>query len=302
MATSALPTYDPFFILYDARSGSTFLANQLMHRYRVGITPETEFVPLLIEYYSSMTVGTDRELAQAIEISFWDPKFSDLGLDKGALTDALRKNLPLSLSAFIFRILAIYGERNVPDATRYGIKKGSYVYQLASLQRLFPQAQFICVIRDGRAVFHSKKHSRYSRTGRPFATDPAEAAAMWKERVALMRELEQSCDKCFVIRYEELIVDTERCVNAIAKFLGVDQCRDRHGTYLVNERYGVDLHRNADREPLQERLNAWADGLSPQEIEAYELVAGDELEREGYSLVFPHDTRAPVADHAFRDK
>jgi hypothetical protein len=302
MAAPALPTYDPFFILYDARSGSTFLANQLMHRYRVAITPETEFVPLLIEYYSSMTVGTDRELAQAIEISFWDPKFSDLGLDKGALADALRKNLPLSLSAFIFRILAIYGERNVPDATRYGIKKGSYVYQLASLRRLFPHAQFICIIRDGRAVFHSKKHSRYSRTHRPFTTDPSEAAETWKERVALMRKLEQSCDQCFVIRYEELIVDTERCVRAIADFLGVDQCRDRHGAYLVSERYGVDLHRNADREPLRQRLNAWANGLSRQEIQAYELVAGAELEQEGYSLVFPRDTRAAVADQVLRDE
>ncbi len=41
---------DPFFMFYDARSGSTFLTNLLIKNANIAIPPETNFVSLIFEY------------------------------------------------------------------------------------------------------------------------------------------------------------------------------------------------------------------------------------------------------------
>jgi hypothetical protein len=166
-----------------------------------------------------------------------------------------------------------------------GVKKGSYVYYLNSIRQLFPSARFLCLIRDGRAVFHSKKNSRYSVTGRPFTTDPRDAAKVWKERMNLMRQLERLGARCHMVHYENLIADTDHSLDEIGEFLGLVRAEDSRATYAIGERYEGGLHQNIHRPPLTERIDYWRQGLSAEEIGAFEAIAGAELEREGYSLV-----------------
>ena len=76
------PPNDPFFILFASRSGSTFLANELMRRADVCVFPETNFVTrLLAEHPNEYTVRA-RDLDRLLDAIYSDVKFQDWGLDR----------------------------------------------------------------------------------------------------------------------------------------------------------------------------------------------------------------------------
>ena len=90
-----------------------------------------------------------------------------------------------------------------------------------------------------------------------------------------------------IVHYEALIEDTEQTLKAIGIFLGAPPAQHRHEdkrSYVVGSRYDSNLHRNIDKPPLHERITAWRDDLSGEEIAAFESVAYRELRREGYRL------------------
>ena len=57
-----------FFILYDARSGSTFLSNLLVKNYDIVIPPESNFIIKITKHYKKDTIiNTDGNLKDIID-------------------------------------------------------------------------------------------------------------------------------------------------------------------------------------------------------------------------------------------
>jgi hypothetical protein len=115
------------------------------------------------------------------------------------------------------------GEKT-PDNIRY----------LGLLSRLFPQAKFVHIVRDGRdcavSCWHHNLRLFNQRTRDQFGSIDNFAASFadtWvSEVVAAVRFGEAQPDRYAAIRYEDLIADTENAARGLFAFLGVGRHQD----------------------------------------------------------------------------
>jgi hypothetical protein len=155
---------------------------------------------------------------------------------------------------------------------RWGDKTPEYCHSLPTLLQLFPDAQFVHVLRDGRDVAQSIFSQGFG------AKNAYEAAIGWKETLMQVRRFAaQLGPEAFLeVRYEELLADPLRTMHGIAGFLGIE-------------------NRDSLEEAIAPRLRAqvrsnntakWKEALTSREIECFEAFAGAELTGSGYPLEF----------------
>ncbi|HXF37673.1 MAG TPA: sulfotransferase [Actinomycetota bacterium] len=169
--------------------------------------------------------------------------------------------------------------------------------RIAFLRAVFPDARFIHIVRDGRAVAHSllsvpwwdgwggvhrwrigipgpQVMERLERHGHSFV---ALAAAYWAILVSNIddrgRRLPE--DDFLTVRYEDLVADPEKEARRCVAFAGLDPDRPAFLRHLRTVRV-VD----ANREQL--RIPPWREAFDRRDLEVVEDVAGDELARFGY--------------------
>jgi hypothetical protein len=156
----------------------------------------------------------------------------------------------------------------------------------------FPKAKFLHIVRDGRAVFASKKKARHSKTNRPFETSPVRAAEIWTDFVLAFDAFRKRHPQgAFEVSYERLLEDLSGVCSEIFRFLEVepDPSVAARARESLEPSYVVDrsrhLHANVASPPRLERIDAWREELSNREIRAYETVASRALEAKGYPIV-----------------
>ncbi|MFW2438745.1 MAG: sulfotransferase [Arenicellales bacterium] len=270
-------TLNPFFLVYDSRSGSTFLAKCMVKDLDLVIPPESNFLDRILIKFPKAVIENRKELSAVIEIINGDEKFKDWRIDLNLLYDC---HLPVKINEFVSKILNLYG-----SGSGYGVKKGNLIYRHAELGRLFPESKFICIVRDGRAVYSSKKISLHSKTGKPFDTDPVNAARKWVTITKLMNEIENE-NRGIAVKYEDLIQTPNRVINRIAGYLSLSAVGDnsRNG-YVVPLRYSG-LHENINNSPMVENIQKWRKYLRKDEIFLFEREAYETLVDEGYKPIF----------------
>jgi|FLYL01.1.fsa_nt_gi hypothetical protein len=169
--------------------------------------------------------------------------------------------------------------------------------RIGFLRAIFPDARFIHIVRDGRAVAHSlltvpwwdgwkgvhrwrigpvppEVMEKLHRHGHAFV---ALAAAYWKILVSNIDGTGQllAGEDFLTVRYEDLVADPEKEARRCIAFAGLDPDRPAFLRHLRAVRI-VD----ANREPL--RVPPWREAFGPRDLEIIEDIAGDELARFGY--------------------
>ena len=276
-----------FFIFFDSRSGSTYLANMLSRNPDVAIPPESNFLPRIISSFPQETFNDSRELTLFLDIIFSEKKFIDWGLKKDELFKKMSKIMPISTSKAIMSVCQEFRDVNAKDAQLFGLKKG-YIKYYKKIIALFPDAKIIGLIRDGRAVFNSKKKSIYSKTKRPFETNPYKAGIKWVGVTRKLRHIKRELpDQTLIIHYEEMVKDERNILKKISAFLGLGMRANLNNDnkYEIPGRYG-NIHSNIKKPPIKERISAWQKELVEEEIFAFESMAFTELLQEGYEPVF----------------
>lgn len=277
-----------FTVLYDARSGSTFLSRRLMESYEVLIPPEVNFLArAVMSEELNPVIRTREDLLDFCVMLTGDGKFSDWGIPILELERDLGRLLPLDLPEALTAIGERYRERYGDGEKCFGIKKGSYIYAVDRIRRFFPGMKFICLIRDGRAVFASKKRARHSATGKPFAADPVNAAKRWADIRNRIRQL-QSADpnRTLVLRYEELARSPGAVIRQAAEFLGAEPRKTAIDAEarLIPDKYRH-LHANTGKNAQSDSIYKWQQQLTRTEIFCFEAEAREALAAEGYPLV-----------------
>lgn len=270
-----------FLILGDARSGTTFLSNNIIKKLGVPIIPETNFIKRLL----SSKENTFYSKQKVVNFLFEENKFNDLKIDKNELLNNL-SNVS-SVKIIIEDILKIYYTKNSGKDSIIGIKKGALLYSLDQITNLFPDIKIINLIRDGRGIYHSKKNSIYSQTGKPFLTNPIQAAKIWNEKIEIML-MSKIKHNAIQFKYEEIINNLDFTLVKIRKFLKLDsnkinKFRNKDG-YFVSDIYDKDLHSNINLGPDIKNIDKWKNGLSSQEIFCFELFSKKNLLKFNYKL------------------
>lgn len=156
------------------------------------------------------------------------------------------------------------------------------------LARAFPQARFVIVIRDPRAVFNSNlrepdqsKVARlvsYARCHRKLM-----AVAAYFETLPIFK------DRLFVLRYEDLLNEPQRFCRSLCAFLLVDyQSGMLDTTTYINYATGGVHDGLSNFEPnaqgfVPARIDRWKKHLSPGQVDLMDLLCGPEMAMFGYA-------------------
>ena len=146
---------------------------------------------------------------------------------------------------------------------------------------------YIHLYRDGRDVALSFKNAIVGEKHIYFL------AKQWKEEqdksTALLAEL--GAERGIAISYEQLLKDEVGVLNSICKFLGVAY-NPKVLTFYNSEESNLTaesgrMWKNLSKPIMHDNTKKYKRGLSEKEILIFESVAGDTLERLGYTLDSP---------------
>ncbi|MFF5210843.1 sulfotransferase family protein [Streptosporangium sp. NPDC000396] len=273
----------PIFIVGCPRSGTTMLQLMTHAHTRIAIPPETRF--MVTAYQRRLHFGDLNDEARRRDLAEWvvnrrQSRFHDLGLDGEEVIRQIVDGPP-TLGSALGIVLRAYAARH--DKPRWGDKRPSYFQHIDVLLRLFPDAQFVHLIRDGRDCVASLKEMPW------YSGNVYSAVSAWAEAIDFARHGAPKLPEgsYHELRYEDLTSDPEAHLRRLCEFLGED-----FDPAMCEPRLMADVacparktwHARTHEEVTTARSGSWKSRLEPWEISLCESVLGDRLETYGYEL------------------
>jgi hypothetical protein len=264
--------WPPFpFVVGCGRSGTTLLRAMVDGHPEMAVPPESHFIVTLADEPFDPRSFLAR-LSSSERFALW-------GLDHRALQTALRRSGSSGYADAVRTVFECYAAGQ--GKPRWADKTPGYVLHVARLVELFPEAVIVHMIRDGRDVAAS-----FLELG--WASTIEEAALHWRLRVGRGRRAGVALPggRYHEIRYEDLVVDPEPPLRTFcgAASLPFDAAMVDHADRAA-EVVGTTSHPSYHgrlAEPLRPDLRDWRRDLVEEDVERFELVAGDLLTELGY--------------------
>ncbi|MGH2753617.1 MAG: sulfotransferase family protein [Actinomycetota bacterium] len=265
----------PFFVVGSPRSGTSLLRVMLDGHPRLAVPPESHFIVGLAPRLLRKVRGST-SLHKTLDDILGHERFQLWGLDVSDVRDRVLRSAPTTYSELIDVVFSSYAEAH--GKSRWGDKTPGYVSHLPTLDRLFPTARFIHIIRDGREAAASMAEMSW---GPP---SPVSAAFWWRSKVEKGRACGRllSMERYFELRLEDLIEDPEEQLQAICDFL-----EERYSPAMLD--YPSRMTQRVSRpqnhhltKPPTPGLRDWKAGLSAREQRAIDAVCRGSLQRLGY--------------------
>jgi hypothetical protein len=271
----------PFFIVGSARSGTTFLRLALNAHPDIAVPPESRFITELYK-------GDEVEVESFLDALQRHKRFSAWKLPIETVRREFHGNAFMKYPDAIRSTYNAYAAHH--GKSRWGDKTPRYVLNIPQLARLFPDARFIHLIRDGRDV-------ALSYADVPFGPkNVAKAAAIWAKRVGAGlrdgRALEPG--RYLEVMYADLVEDNEAQIRDISEFIDVefdpamlDPDKAKEGALARAESYNPNVTAKAIK-----HVRDWQTDMPPDQVEVFEAIAGDVLGELGFERRFPNPSMA----------
>ncbi|XP_062867511.1 tyrosylprotein sulfotransferase 1, like [Trichomycterus rosablanca] len=248
------------------RSGTTLMRAMLDAHPEVRCGEETRVIPRLL----------------ALQASWSRSSHEKMRLNEAGVTDEV---LDSAIRAFLLEIIVGHGE----PAPRLCNKDPFALKSLTYLSKLFPNAKFVLMLRDGRATVHSMISRKVTITGFDL-TSYRDCLVKWNRAVEVMYEQCQSAPEgiCLPVHYEQLVLNPEKVMQKLVQFLKLpwDQAVLHH-EQLIGKAGGVSLsklERSTDQvfNPVNtEALSKWV-GNIPDDVVKQMAEVAPMLKRLGY--------------------
>lgn len=280
-----------FFIVGKGRSGTTMLQSILDAHPACIIPLETRFIIHLKSKYRSVSVWTDSRIRSFYNDLFTDLKFSTLWqVDKHKLLQELlflgkEADFASLVKVVYLNYLSIYPKSEIK---LIGDKNPIYTIFIPQLAEIFPDAKFIHLIRDHRDNISS--HIRVF----PIQDIPF-LASKWVFYNQLVEDHKRrNPEQVLTIRYEDLVSDPGANIQRICSFLGITYDpamlrfheRTNEGLKYI-EHFVRKFHDNLYNPINNSKVNTWKKGLSPDQVQAIEVIAGLKAAEYGYHSEIP---------------
>ncbi len=208
-----------------------------------------------------------------------------------------------TLGEGIAAVYEVYAERR--GKQRWGDKTPMYMEHLPLLERLFPRASFVHLIRDGRDAalsFLSMPRGIVTETW-AHPRDAAGFACQWQREVRAARSLGRRVGpaRYLEVRYEQLVAEPERELRRICAFAGLE-FEPRMLEYAGTVDLSAKPHQQSLARPPTAGLRSWGEQMGAADVAAFEGVAGDLLAELGYGATRRRDLagRLRAVDYAAR--
>lgn len=274
----------PIFVVGAPRSGTSLLARMLDAHPAIGLADELCFFDIVLGARSQVPELDRPEriehflelLPRMDHVRYW----ADGEALIAAAAERLRADPAPSYARFYRHLME--ARAAAVGARRFGEKTPWNVRHLDALEALFPDARFVHIVRDPRAVVASKR--KLPRT----STDVLTNAVKWSIDVAAAgRYLDGSSERAarlLEIRYEDLIRTPERVLRGVCDFLG----EPFDAAMLAYAELGAPAFRDQPyregvlRPLFDSSLEAWRRDLSPAQVWLVQRLTRAGMARYGY--------------------
>lgn len=276
----------PVFVVGAQRSGTTMLRLMLNSHSRFAVPFETDFLaPMFSGTVPSIFSGPD-DARRSLDL-LADEKFSR----KGCLVADKQVILSRPLRGYSDLLEAVFLEyAHRKSKPRWAIKTPGYVTQIDEINKLFPDARLIHIVRDGRGVALSNRRISWGSSHTPTV------AREWRWQVMIGRKTGRMLgDRYYEVRYEDLVLDTESTLRRLCAFLnepydaGMLDYHEAAATEMPAD--SLKWHEASISAPNASKADEWRSALPAADQILFDELAGDALDAFGY----PRSTaRAPV--------
>jgi hypothetical protein len=270
----------PVIVLGVGRSGTTLLRVMLDRSSEIAIPYESFFVTPLAHRHGRRPNLDDflDDLGRFYQLYEW-------GISPADVRPKLREGM--TTGEAIAAVFEVYAEHE--GKPRWGDKTPLYMQHLPTLERLFPDALWIHLVRDGRDAALSFLSLPEGFSGKTWALPrtAAQFAARWRTEILAARRLGAHVGGRYLeLRYEDLVTEPERELQRVCAHTSLPWepgMLDYAGTSDVA---AMPEHKNLAQPPTP-GLRDWRTQMSREDALAFEQVAGDVLRGSGYELLAP---------------
>jgi hypothetical protein len=262
---------------------------------QLAVPDESYFVPQLADRHLRRVEPDDfvDDLRRINTVTDWE-----VPLDK--VRARLTPGMPIGSA--VATVYLVYAEER--GKSRWGDKTPMYMQNLRLLERLFPDALFVHLIRDGRDAalsFLEMPRGLVTETWMHPRT-PADFASQWGIEVAAARRLGRRVGTRYLeVRYEDLVADVESVLRRISAFAGLEH-EPAMAEYTGHVDVSAKPHQQRLLEPPTAGLRDWRTQMQPADVAAFERVAGDLLSELGYETSHDADAAGRLRRASYRTR
>lgn len=272
----------PLFV-GSGRSGTTMFGLMFDSHPDLAIAHEAHFIPALALRDRSLLQDGNFDHLRFLDLLYSDPNFLRLGVTRDDVSSDHAFVAATDYAAAVRAVMSVFaGSRG---KRWYGDKTPGYVIHIDLLARLFPEAKFIHIIRDGRdvALGYVQRPEWGPRT-------VAEAAFYWRSRVSRGQEAGRrlGSERYREVRYEALIDNPALSAADLCEFLGIPFAEEmlkyyERGSSFASTSKDPQAFTALSRPPTK-GLRDWRKDMRPGDVAIFEQIAGDLLSKLGYEL------------------
>jgi hypothetical protein len=252
----------------------------------IAIPDESYFIPQLAHRHGR-TVDPSNFLDDLRRL----PTLADWGLSPDDVAGRLRAGM--SKGCAVAAVFEAYADKQ--GKPRWGDKTPMYMQHLGLIEGLFPDAQYVHLIRDGRDAALSFLEMPEGIVTQTWAhpRDARGFACQWRAEVVAGRALglRVSSARYLEVRYEDFVAHPERHVRSICGFADLP-----FETAVLDYAGAVDVSAKPHQQRLRQHptsgVRDWRGEMHPEDVHAFEGVAGDLLADLGYELADPDSVRS----------
>ena len=272
-----------FFIVGCPRSGTSLLQVMISNHPDLMLPTETGFYSRIYPKY----LGKWGELSDLNNFNYALEEilscYKHLELDTDRIRQLCQSGQP-SWETIFLAILTTFAEKH--QVKRVGEKSPNHFRCIGLLKERFPNAKFIHIIRDPRAVILSMKKSLFE------SKNIGSLCKIWHEAIEIHRKYsERLGSKGYIaVKYEDLVTQPETTLRPICDFLDITfspQMLEHHKREFLGFRdVESQPHMKSTLKPVfTSSLEKWREELSPSQIALIQYVLSDEMYLLGYEPI-----------------
>lgn len=267
------------------------MSSQLAKKYsNILVLPEIRLPKLILEMGCDAAIHY-HELKQVLKK---DHQISSLDITEEDIAELYKSSQSLKPEAVLLSLASLIAQKKGRKFDAVIYKCGSAGLWWPALKASYPTASFIHVHRDVRAVVNSALHSQrpYHPGEKMGRGDPWFRAKGWSRYVTSMQKLTQAGEPIIQVSYESLCLDPAFVLDDLINQLALDvrEAVGDEGISVATSEH--DIHRNVNKPPLKDRLDAWQSELKLWQIVVSEHLATEGMTKLGYEKRISQTTSA----------
>ena len=268
-----------FFLVYNSRSGSTFLSKTLSKHYaNIIIVPESMLIRnLFLLSEQKVKELTRKDIRTIIDNDY---QFESLNISKYKTEEIIYKKKGLG-SFIILRGLLEEIHGHPIDNTILIVKTGILINDLSTRLKETCFSGYIYIYRDPRGIINStistiSPHFKGFKMGRGCIVHSANMLKKFDKKVCEVERLVS----VFKIKYEKLKEDLPSLIQKISTKAELD-LRSGKGKFELNPKENS-IHSKIDKPFDKNRIYAWKHELSAKQIYVIDKVTNNYQQKRGY--------------------